>query len=416
MNQTISRAAANHKVAVNSRLVLNGIYKAGNVLTMYPGSDIRYAIYMKDARFVNLAIVGVRGYPSFYGGFETAVRHLVPFLLNLELQVTVYSRESKDNHSDQTTRLKVIRTWGLNTKKFSTLTHGFSAMLHAAVSKPDIVLILNVANCIWIPFLRLRRIPTVVNVDGIEWKRQKWGPIARLTFFLGAKLAARYASSLIYDSVNIEKYWFERFGRRGTYIPYGGDFQVYPSLKDDFKDPYLLVVSRLVPENSIDVFLDAAPKIQSFVAIVIVGNSSSTSSYPSKILALSSQFPKIKWLGQVSDDHFLKSLWQHCAVYFHGHTVGGTNPALVQAMASGAPILAIDSEFNHEVLGDSGIFTPPKADAIVQAVHELISDKSLAQEIGQGARQRALGRFTWEKVNLQYLTLLNDTFMRENRL
>jgi glycosyltransferase involved in cell wall biosynthesis len=112
-----------------------------------------------------------------------------------------------------------------------------------------------------------------------------------------------------------------------------------------------------VPENSIDVFLNAAEKILELIPIVIVGNAFSDAIFPSKILDLANRNSNLKWVGHISDDEYLKSLWQNCTMYFHGHTVGGTNPALVQAMASGSPIIAIDTPFSREVLGDSGIFS-----------------------------------------------------------
>lgn len=358
---------------------------------------------------VTVAIIGVRGYPSFYGGFETAIRKLVPALLSAGWKVRVYGREKPHKSRELNDSLSVIQTWGINSKRMSTLTFGLTATLHALIFKPDVVLILNVGNCIWLPLLKIRNLPCVVNVDGLEWKREKWGFVAKKVFLLGAKIAAHWADQLIFDSKEIEKYWLKIFKRTGTYIPYGGDIRTHTVEEGVRNLPFLLVVSRLVPENSIDLFLQVSEKIQELIPIVIVGNAAANSSYESRIVELISKYPRISWLGHLNSEAELNQLWQTATIYFHGHTVGGTNPALVQAMASGAAIIAIDTPFNREVLNDSGVFIDATSASIYQSVSELLKNPGRIASLKLSAIAEAKKRFTWDSVNNAYIDLLNDT-------
>ncbi|WP_230010068.1 DUF1972 domain-containing protein, partial [Microbacterium sp. Bi128] len=157
-------------------------------------SDLPYEGLLGRARSV--AIIGTRGYPSYYGGFETAVRKLAPYLSDAGWAVTVYGRKGATRADDlaRDPRVASVETFGLEKKSLSTLTYGLTAVLHAIRRRPDVVLVMNVANGYWLPLLRIFRIPTVVNVDGMEWERAKWGPVAKFVFKLGAKLTARFAN------------------------------------------------------------------------------------------------------------------------------------------------------------------------------------------------------------------------------
>lgn len=172
-----------------------------------------------------VAIIGTRGYPSFYGGFETLVRHLAPYLADRGWNVVVYGRPTalSSNPADTDPRVQSVVTPGIDSKSASTLTYGATSALHAMVTNPDVALVMNVANGFWLPFLRLRKIPTLVNVDGIEWEREKWGRIAKIIFAIGGRATAQHATTLIYDSRELGARWEDLSGRTGVFIPYGGD-------------------------------------------------------------------------------------------------------------------------------------------------------------------------------------------------
>jgi glycosyltransferase involved in cell wall biosynthesis len=352
----------------------------------------------------NIAILGTRGYPSFYGGFETAVRKLAPFLVDRGWDVTVYGRKGAIRANAPTdTRVRSVVTWGIESKSLSTLSFGFSSALDAVKRRPDVAIVMNVANGFVLPLLAMRGIPTLVNVDGIEWEREKWGKLAKLVFKLGARAVARWGTNIVYDSKEIEQRWRREFGRDGVFIPYGGDERELLTLGDGLeKGGYVLYVARLVPENSVSEFLEAASFLANEMKVVVVGSSGYGGEYEDKLRQLSDNHENFSWLGHVSDDDQLHALWQHAGVYFHGHSVGGTNPALVQAMALGAPVVARDTVYNREVLGAKGQFCEPTPQSIAAAIRRVIVDQDLRAELSKEAKKRAASAYSWQYVNELY--------------
>ncbi|MDQ1054947.1 glycosyltransferase involved in cell wall biosynthesis [Arthrobacter sp. SORGH_AS 212] len=349
----------------------------------------------------SIAIIGTRGYPSYYGGFETAVRKLAPYLVERGWDTVVYGRPGAARVDDpgRDHRVETVETSGLETKSLSTLTFGLTSVIHACVRKPDAVIVMNVANGFWLPLLRLRGIPAVVNVDGIEWERAKWGRLAKFIFRLGAKFTALFGQTLIADSIEIARRWQEDFGRDSVFIPYGGEMPGKLPVVEGFSHRgYVLIVARFVPENSVEEFFEAVPQIAEKFPVVIVGSSGYGGPLDDKAEALSRQFDNVHWLGHVSDDAKLLSLWQHCGSYFHGHSVGGTNPALVQAMACGAPTVARDTVYNREVLGEQGRFTTVEPGEIVSAIVEMMEEPRLQQEASANGLSRAETTYSWETV------------------
>ncbi|REC97325.1 glycosyltransferase involved in cell wall biosynthesis [Microbacterium sp. AG157] len=359
-----------------------------------------------------VAIIGTRGYPSYYGGFETAVRKLAPYLSEAGWDVVVYGRPQSmkldDPERDQ--RVHSVATRGLERKSLSTLTYGFTATRRAVKDGCDVALVMNVANGFWLPLLRAARIPTLVNVDGIEWERAKWGRIAKAVFRSGARSTARWANTLVYDAHEIKRWWGAKFGRDGIYIPYGGDAPAQdsePPLGLRFRG-YVLVVARFVPENTIPEFFEAAASIAKAWPVVIVGSSGYGGELDDSARLLAESTPNITWLGHVADDQLLHRLMQNCGVYFHGHSVGGTNPALVQAMACGTPAVARDTVYNREVLGDAGVFTEPSPRQIADTVSELMQDSNRQSALSLAARSRQQELFTWELVCGRYESALRE--------
>lgn len=360
----------------------------------------------------SVAIIGTRGYPSYYGGFETAVRKLAPYLVDLDWDVTVYGRPGAtkldDPHRD--VRVTSRTTFGFDTKSLSTLSFGFFAALDAAIRKPDVVLVMNVANGFWLPLLKLRGIPTLVNVDGIEWERAKWGRLAKAMFRTGAKATARWGSRMIFDAQAIAARWANDFGLHGYVIPYGGDDPGSLEPTDGLQSrSYVLMVARFVPENSVAEFLEALTLLPRSMTVVVVGSSGHGGELEDAVRVLSEQRSNVHWLGHIQDDMRLLALWQHAGVYFHGHSVGGTNPALVQAMACGAPVVARDTVYNREVLQAAGIFVQPTASAIASALQEVMSSPSRQEHLSIQARERASAAYTWAAVCAAYERALEET-------
>lgn len=353
----------------------------------------------------SVAIIGTRGYPSYYGGFETAVRKIAPYLAERGWDVTVYSRAQATRVDDpeRDHRVKVVYTGGLETKSISTISYGFTAARHAVKSKPDVALVMNVANGYFLPLLSRAGIPTLVNVDGIEWERAKWGRAARLVFRHGARFTARWATSLIFDAREIEKIWLRVFRRGGWFIPYGGDpvgaVEVEPGYRSG---EYALIVARFVPENTVQEFVEAARLIARTHKVIFVGATGYGGELDESVRSLSASEPNVAWFGHVSDDNRLHALWRHAGAYFHGHSVGGTNPALVQAMSAGAPVVARDTVYNREVLGPDGVFVQPDPASIANAIVSVLENQRRQDQARKVSLERAASEYTWESVCRRY--------------
>lgn len=350
---------------------------------------------------LSVAIIGTRGYPSYYGGFETAVRKLAPYLADAGWDVTVYGRHgaTRDDDDGRDHRVRTVVTSGIESKSLSTLSYGLTAVLHAMRSKPDVALVMNVANGFWLPLLKLRGIPVVVNVDGIEWERAKWGRLAKGIFKLAARFTSWFGDTLVADAAEIQRRWIEGFSRESVFIPYGGDvpsvLPVEPGLESR---SYVVLVARFVPENTVAEFFEAAEVLASTTKIVIVGSSGYGGPFDERAAELARTYENVSWLGHVSDDRRLLALWQHAGAYFHGHSVGGTNPALVQAMACGAPTVARDTVYNREVLGDGAKFVLPHPEEIAAAISSLLNDAELQSTLSSSSLSRARELYSWELV------------------
>ena len=353
-----------------------------------------------------VVIIGSRGYPSYYGGFETLVRKLVPFLADRGWDVVVYGRPTTTVPDEAPPRPNVrsVMTKGIESRSLSTLSYGATSVAHTVTHNADVALVLNVANGFFLPALRVRGIPSVVNVDGLEWERAKWSRMGKAVFKSGARFTARFANHLVCDSTNIAAVWHDQFRRDSVFIPYGGDIPdtTYPVPDGLEHGKYVLVVARFVPENTVGEFLDAAETLAERYKVVIVGSSGHGGRLEDHVRNLAAANPNVVWTGHISDDDHLHSLWQHCGAYFHGHSVGGTNPALVQAMACGAPTVARDTVYNREVLPEGSLFVEPTPAAIVEGISTMM-DSDLRRHASRAATQaRARELFSWDSICTAY--------------
>ncbi|WP_231984041.1 DUF1972 domain-containing protein [Mycobacterium sp. 852013-51886_SCH5428379] len=350
-------------------------------------------------------MIGTRGYPSYYSGFETAVRRIAPYLVDAGWDVTVYGRPGATRPADplRDARIMTRETRGLETKSASTLSYGLTACFDAAAHRPDAALVMNVANGYYLRILKSRGIPTLVNVDGLEWERAKWGTLAKRVFRTGAALTARWADSLVFDARAVEGYWHDTFGVDGHFIPYGGDVLPTLPVPEGLEHRgYVLMVARFVPENTIAEFFAAVPGIAARYPVVLVGSSGYGGEWDDRARALARDYAAVSWLGHLSNDALLHALWQHAGIYFHGHSVGGTNPSLVQAMAAGSPILARDTIYTREVLGEAGLFVDADSGLITETVLGLMSDSRRLDEAAYANRLRAEQHYSWDEVCKAY--------------
>ncbi len=361
---------------------------------------------------MKLAILGSRGFPSTYGGYETLVRQLAPYLVQAGHDVTVYCRTRDAGRRTWLTEgVRCIATSGRDTKSLSTLSFGMTATLDASFRHFDSMLVLNIANGFWFPALRAARTPFAVNTDGIEWERGKWSRLGRATFQAGAWMTARNATALICDSRAIGDIWRERFGTDSIFIPYGAtvleDVARYrvDALGLDGK-PYLLVVARLAPENNVELVLDALDLLADDAPqAIIVGSANFDSPIEGRLRRMEAT-GRVSWLGHVDDQGLLSQLWANSGVYVHGHSVGGTNPALLQALGTGAPTLALDTPFNAEVLPFPEHRFPHDAQVLADRIRSVIASPSHQEEMAQRGRSIVRERYSWDDVCRAYMDVL----------
>ena len=358
-----------------------------------------------------IAILGSRGYPSYYGGFETLVRHLAPYLVQRGHAVTVYGRGHEQRATTGGQDVIVRTTWGIDKKSTSTLTYGLTGSLDLTRQGCNSALILNVANGFFLKRLQRHGIRTCVNVDGLEWMRGKWGPAGKAVFRRGAALTARYADELVFDSEALRTFWEDRFARgEGHFIPYGAP--VLHSVGTDRlkaaglpEGGYVLVVARLVPENNVDLLLDAIDLLAPRPEVIVVGSGNYKSELVARVTRLDAE-RRVRWLGHLSDQDLLDQLWANAAVYWHGHSVGGTNPALLQALGAGAPTLALDTAFNREVLGSTRQLVSGNVSVLAQRIEELQSSSYLVTAFKESGKATVAARYNWDSVCLDYAELL----------
>lgn len=355
---------------------------------------------------MRVALLGTRGVPARYSGFETCVEEVGRRLVGRGHEVLVYCRYRGQR---QRTHLgmRLVNLPALRLKATETLTHTFVSALDVAWRDVDAAIVFNAANAALLPLLKGRGIPTAVHVDGLEWKRDKWSELGKRYYLASERLAVRWADRLIADSRAIQSYYLQRYAAATDYLTYGA-----PIL--DASPParlssiglsahrYHLVVARLEPENNVHLMVEGYVHSRARLPLVVVGGAPYGARYIESLKAMADE--RVTFLGGVWDQDLLNELYAHCLGYLHGHSVGGTNPSLLRAMGAAAPVTAIDVAFNREVLGDSGVFFRSAAD-VGPALERAEADPEGARARGRQAQARAAARYDWDDVAAGYEAL-----------
>jgi len=372
---------------------------------------------------LRIAMIGTRGVPAHYGGFETAVEEIGHRLAGAGQEVVVYRRRvTGETDPGPTYRgMSLVTLPAAPIKHLETLSHTLLSVAHQAVrNRADVALVFNAANGLLLPILRGVGIPSAVNTDGLEWKRGKWGRAGRAYFKLAERVTVRWADALIADAREIQRYLFDAYGVEAHYIPYGAPILESPGsdrLTEVGLTPggYHLVVARLEPENNVDLIVDAYRASAAIRPLVIVGGAPYGSGVANRLRDAAGADPRVRALGPVWDQNLLDQLYANCATYLHGHSVGGTNPSLLRAMGAGAGVVAFDSPFNREVLQDAGTYFASTTD-LMTAFQEAESAVSgaLARD-REAARRRALAEYDWDAVAGQYLDLCRHLVQARRR-
>jgi glycosyltransferase involved in cell wall biosynthesis len=343
-------------------------------------------------------------------GFETAFGEIAPRLVARGVDVTIYCRASAHSATMRPPRgdgVTLIYMPSPGGKNFSALISTGLAVLHALVFQCfDVWFFVNVGMGHHCMLARLSRRPVVMNVDGLDWTRAKWGPIARWYFRSAARAAVRFCSALVTDAEAMRVYYREQFGRDSTMIPYGAD--VEDSVAPELLAPlgvtardYYLIVSRLVPENSLIPMLDGFRATRSARRLLVVGGANYDDAFHGRLREIARSDPRITLLGHVHDQALLRELWCNCFAYLHGHSVGGTNPALLRAMGYGSCVVALDTVFNREPLADTGLYFRESAD-LSSALEQLEREPSLVGSLRVRAQERVRVHYAWSRIADEY--------------
>ena len=355
---------------------------------------------------MRIAILGTRGIPASYGGFETFAEHLSTRLVNRGHDVTVYCRAhyvSPRQLEFHGVRLKILPT--IKSKYFDTVVHTFLSAIHAVSQRYDAALICNCANAPFSPILRLTGTPVAINVDGLEHKRKKWGSLGRRYYRLAEYLSTLLPTEMVTDAQVIQDYYLARHNAPSTMIAYGSEVERRPARELVRKwrvepNRYVLYVSRLEPENNAHLVIEAFKKVRTAYRLLIVGNAPYAEQYINSLKASARGDKRIIFTGFVFGQDY-RALQQNAYCYVHATEVGGTHPALVEAMGYGNCVLTLATPENIEVVGEAGVPYIDEFD-LAEKLQRVLRDGSLVQAYRNRAQQRVQKHYTWDNVVDQY--------------
>ncbi len=364
---------------------------------------------------LNIALLGTRGIPASYSGFETCVEQLGQRLVQRGHQVTVYCRSHHITFPGKSYQgMRLIKLPTIANKYLDTMVHSFISSLHALTQHYDVALYFIVGNSLvtWIP--RLVGTTTILNVDGLDWKREKWPPMAKKYIQFSERLATRLPNAFLTDSHVVQAYYRDRFGLEPPYIPYGSEVERVPAgetLERYGLEPqkYILFVGRLVPENCAHHLVEAFNGLDTDYKCVIVGDAPYADEYIALLRASARGDPRIVFTGYVFGKGY-RELGSNSAIFVETSGVGGTHPALVEAMAFGNCVVAHNTPENRETMGDAGVaYDGPVGGASLRRVlTQLLSDHELMMRYRLSAQQRAQACYSWEAVTSAYEALFHQ--------
>ncbi len=369
-------------------------------------------------RKLRLAIFGGRGIPSTYSGTETFFIELAPRLVQRGHEVIVYCRKALFKERPPTYRgVRLIYLPSIETKNLGTLTHTLACMIDVLHRNVDAMLVTNVANGFHCVIPRLFRQNCAINVDGIEWKRGKWGRLGKSYFHWNARLCGKILPrGIITDAYAMRTLYLEEFNTPSACIAYGANIECSenPEIVRQYGlEPgnYYLIASRLVPENNAALIVEGFKKAPTRRLLAIAGDANYRSTFIEDLKANAGN--QVRFLGHVDSIAHVKELHCNCYAYIHGHMMGGTNPALLKALGFGNCILAHDNPFNAEVVGEYGLLFRD-ADDLAQKIHLIESQPELAESYRRRAPDRIRTVYDWEKITDQYEELFYQLAAGEN--
>lgn len=360
---------------------------------------------------LKVAIMGAKGYPYVYGGYDTLVKELGERLHAKGVQVRVYNHRSLfPTRPRWVNGIECIYTPAIESKSLTQLSHTFFSMVHACFSDVDVIFVVNSGNGPFGWIAKLFGKPSAINVDGLEWLRPKWKGWGARYFLWASKMATHSFDQIINDSEEMRRVYLELFNKDSVMIAYGANPK--ETVSDDALKPwglssrgYYLIVGRLIPDNNADLIIAGFLQSNAKKTLVIVGDAPFSDAWAQQVKNM--QGPRVLFTGYVTDPDTLASLYSHCYAYFHGHEFGGTNPAMLKAMGYGCAILALNTPFNQEMLqnGKHGWYFEKDTEAITQVVEEAENKEDVMNELRKTARHGLTEKYSWERVTEQYIAV-----------
>ena len=352
---------------------------------------------------MKIAVIGTRGIPAAYSGFETLAEEISTRLVKKGHKVTVYCRPqyvSADRRIYKGINLVVLPT--IRHKYLDTVVHTFLSVLHVILTDTEVIYFCNPVNSIFTIIPRLFGKKTIINVDGLEWKRRKWNALGRFVHRTAERIAVIFPNSIVTDSRLIKDYYKKQYNKETEYISYGaritGPIPPGEAMSKNGLLPrkFILYVSRLEPENNAHVVIAAYEKVKSDLPLVIVGDAPYSKKYISELK--STKDKRVKFLGGIFGDGYFELL-ANALLYIHGNEVGGTNPSLLQAMASGNCVIANGVNFNIEVIGDSGVwFKHNDVESLAEKIQYLLDNPKEIEKYQKLAVERIRASYNWDEV------------------
>ncbi len=360
---------------------------------------------------LKIAIIGSRGYPYVYSGYETLVKELSERLVNSGHHVKVYCHSSlfkkKPRHVNG---IELVYTPSIETKFLSQFVNSFFSFLHVCFSNIDVVLVVNSANGPFGLFTKIFGKKTCINVDGLEWLRPKWKGLGSYYFYFSSRLSTILFNEIITDSNEMKKIYKNKFKKESTVIAYGSTMKKtknsgFLNRNGLKKFGYYLIVGRLIPDNNSRIIIDSFLTSKSKKKLVVVGDVPYYDNYANEIKKIDSS--RLILTGYIKNEYILSELYRNCYAYLHGHEYGGTNPTMVNALSLNLHILSLDTKFNREMLNNKhSIFFKKNIESINQAI-EFFEKKHLEIK-SKNKNYKLPSIYNWEKITESYLKLFKN--------
>jgi glycosyltransferase involved in cell wall biosynthesis len=363
---------------------------------------------MKHKRLI---VVGIRGIPAQHGGFETFAEHLCLYLKASNWDIDVYCQDdgSGSIYESRWNGINRIHIPVKHQGPLGTIIFDFRSILHS-LNKNGVFLILGYNTAIFNILYRIAGKINLINMDGIEWKRQKWGSIAKVWFYLNERLGCWFGNHLVADHPEIKRHLSTRVSpAKISMIPYGAneinsaDKQFLSELAVD-ENQYAVVIARAEPENSILEIVTAFSEERRDIKLIVLGRYEPESNAYHKAVQLAAS-EEVIFPGAIYDSQKVEALRFYARFYIHGHQVGGTNPSLVEALGAGNPILAHDNKYNRWVAGEGALYFSD-LNCCSEQIKDLLMDDNKIQEMKESSRARFQEAFQWKTVLNEYEELL----------